>query len=87
VFYTISAQKELTKLATRDALTMRTKIDTVALTGEGDFRVLEGYENVFRLRAGRTRPEFVVVKTERTLTVIRVFYRQEGYRTKGRSRR
>jgi mRNA-degrading endonuclease RelE of RelBE toxin-antitoxin system len=85
--YTNSARKEFLQLTKADALRMRTAIDGLAFSGVGDFRALEGYPNVVRLRVGSMRAEFIVLKTKGTLTVIRVFYQQDGYRTKGRSRR
>ncbi|NJK43422.1 MAG: hypothetical protein HC933_03395 [Pleurocapsa sp. SU_196_0] len=85
--FTKTAAKEFDRLAIRDAVAMRTALELLARTGDGDIKVLEGAPDIFRLRVRQTRAEFTVVHRARSLTVIRVFYRQEGYKTKGRSRR
>jgi mRNA-degrading endonuclease RelE of RelBE toxin-antitoxin system len=87
ISYSKSAQKELAQLAKKDSDSLRAALDTLAISGIGDIEPLTGFEGVFKLRSGRTRAEFIVVQLDHLLTVIRVFYRQEGYKTKGRSRR
>ena len=85
--YTKAAQKELRKLSIEDSERIQVALQSVALTGEGQIKPLEGYQDVFRLEVADTRAEFWVIKTASLMQVIRVFYRQEGYSTKGRKRR
>ncbi len=87
VEYTNTARKEFLQLAKTDGNALQEDLEILALTGIGQIEPLEGTKRVFKLRSGRTRAEFIVIQTEHCLTVIRVFYRQEGYKTKGRSRR
>jgi mRNA-degrading endonuclease RelE of RelBE toxin-antitoxin system len=79
--------KELLQLASHDALSVKRNLDELAFSGIGDIKPLSGSRDYFRLRVGQVRVEFYVEPTVQLLVVVRVFYRQEGYKTKGRSRR
>ncbi len=79
--------KELLQLAPHDAVAVREALGELALTGLGDVRPLAGSKESFRLRVGKVRIEFYVEPDVQLLVATRIFYRQEGYKTKGRSRR
>jgi mRNA-degrading endonuclease RelE of RelBE toxin-antitoxin system len=85
--YTNSARKELLRLDIDDADILKTDLEILARTGLGEIEPLEDTKGVFRLRSGRTQAEFFVMQQDHILTVIRIFYHQQGYGTKGRSRR
>jgi hypothetical protein len=74
-------------LALADANKLVQALLHLAQTGEGSIRPIQGYKNTFRLEEADTRAEVWVVQSESKLQVIRVFYRQAGYKTKGRTRR
>ncbi len=87
VVYTNAARKELLQLEKSDGDVLQKAIEILAITGLGDIKPLKARSGVFRIRSGQTRAIFFVVQHDQVLTIIRVFYRQEGYKTKGRSRR
>ena len=87
IIFDFSSQKELLALNTKDADALEQTLVQLAQTGQGDIVPMIGYINGFRLRVGKTRAEFYVNQKDQILGVTRVFYRQEGYKTKGRSRR
>ncbi len=85
--FEFDSPKELLQLASHDALGVKRQLDELALTGLGDVKPLRGSKDYFRLRVGQVRIEFYVELPVHLLVVVRIFYRQEGYKTKGRSRR
>ena len=86
IIFDFSTDKEMLALEDKDAAALEQALLLLAQTGQGDIVPMIGYANGFRLRVGKTRAEFYVNQKNQILGVTRVFYRQEGYKTKGRSR-
>jgi mRNA-degrading endonuclease RelE of RelBE toxin-antitoxin system len=87
LLFDYNSPKELLQLSDHDADAVQLKLSELAITGVGDIKPLQGGTENFRLRVGRVRVEFYVEPKNHLLVVVGIFYRQQGYGTKGRSRR
>ena len=87
VRFTRSADKDLRRLDHRAAQTIVASLETYAVTGVGDVKMLEGFGGVFRLRVGAYRASFTLVnKRPLVIEVVEVIKRGDAYKKKSRKR-
>jgi len=77
------AKSNLAAIARNDPQTARRiarRIETFALSGEGDVKKLEGSADEWRIRVGDWRAVFVFTENPRRMNVLRVANRRDAYR-------
>ena len=83
IFFTLQAEKQLTKLDRNVRLRIIASLDRLRETYPvGDMRKMQGYDDLWRLRVGdyRVVMQIDLVTAIITITVIRVGHRKEVYR-------
>lgn len=83
IFFTLQAEKQLTKLDRNVRLRIIASLDRLRETYPvGDMRKMQGYDDLWRLRVGdyRVVMQIDLVTASITVTVIRVGHRKEVYR-------
>lgn len=77
--WTKPAQKDMQKLDKKTAERILDAVDTMAETGEGDIKKLQGMDG-FRLRVGDWRVLFDSDDKAEEITILHVLHRREAYR-------